>query len=228
MRNKNSKKPDQGASVEIDWDKVDRYLQAGCTQKIIANSVGMSPNGLREKCFKEKGIDWAEYSSRQRDHGDALLYLKVFDAALKGNTQILLRLAAVRLGLLETDIKTESPHQDVITLDHDRMQLQHKIDQMEEKISSVMKENAELKEILKRKNDRETENTTTDYEQETEPELLRSNSQVQHLGGGGEQWKDTLESGETDLRSQDRTSWGRDDHRSEPYFHSAEHFDSPL
>jgi len=84
---------------EIDWDKVDNLLIAGCNGVEVAERLGIHPDTLYQRCAMEKGTDWSAYLQRKRAKGNSLLREKQYHQAMvKGNTTILMHLFRHRLG----------------------------------------------------------------------------------------------------------------------------------
>lgn len=88
---------------EIDWNRVDFALKAGCTQERAAAFVGIHRSTLIYK-FKEKyGVDWTTYSTQLAQEGEAIVEIGQFQQAMKGNWQALHWLGKVRLGQKEPE-----------------------------------------------------------------------------------------------------------------------------
>lgn len=206
----------QNGKKFINWERVSRYLQAGCSQKMIASSIGIDRDILRKRCFLDNGIEWAEYAAGQRDVGDKLLLVKLFDSAMNGNTQILLKLAAIRLGMVEVNEKEKANNQDEITIDHQNMLLKHQTRLDADKIAEMQKELNELK------------GTTDGNECNAGQELYGGDAEVQHMDRSGEQREDARQRGEATVRPGACSDGGCDDNRGEPHFYSAEYFDSSV
>lgn len=81
----------------IDWDKVDRFLEAGCKGTEIAAYFGIHYDTLYDRCFHEKGIMFSEYTQKKRAKGDSMLKAKQFEIAMKGDKAMLVWLGKNRL-----------------------------------------------------------------------------------------------------------------------------------
>jgi AraC-like DNA-binding protein len=90
----------------IDWELVDRFLEAGCNQKQICSSIGISEDTLQRR-FKDKyGVAYSVYAVQKAQYGEALLLEAQMRKALEGNTQMLIWLGRNRLK--QTDAPTEA------------------------------------------------------------------------------------------------------------------------
>jgi hypothetical protein len=87
--------------IIIDWDKVDLFLEAGCSGAQVANNLGFDPNTLYAKCVEEKGISFSEYSTQKSSKGEAELtlhqYLKALGKRDTGDNTLLIWLGKTRL-----------------------------------------------------------------------------------------------------------------------------------
>lgn len=85
--------------MPIDWDKVDRMLEAGCTGKEVASSLGIHEDTLYRAVVREKEVDnFAAYRSTRRAAGDSLLRMKQFEVMMRGDKTMLIWLGKQRLG----------------------------------------------------------------------------------------------------------------------------------
>lgn len=73
--------------INIDWQKVDFLLEAGCSGVQVANNIGIHPATLYEKCKSEKGINFAEYCVQKYSKGEAELVAAQYSKA-KGLTDL--------------------------------------------------------------------------------------------------------------------------------------------
>ena len=71
--------------AEIDWEKVDRYLNAQCEGTGIAEIIGIHPNTLYEACKTKFNISFSEYSAIKKAEGVELLKAKQYQTAMEGN-----------------------------------------------------------------------------------------------------------------------------------------------
>jgi len=71
--------------ANIDWNKVDKYLQAQCGGTGIAGLLGIHPNTLYETCKEVYKCNFSEYSEQKKGEGKELLRAKQFQTAMDGN-----------------------------------------------------------------------------------------------------------------------------------------------
>lgn len=120
---------------EIDWAKVEMYLQAGSTQIRIAESLGINRDTLRDLAEEHYGISWNAFSAAQRSKGEMLLEAKQYQKAMEGHVKMLVWLGKIRLGQKEPEqTPYNAPHQQDIDKDHAIMRLQHQNDELVKKL----------------------------------------------------------------------------------------------
>lgn len=93
--------------ITIDWHKVDRFLESGCTGTEIAGSFGCHPDTLYKQCEDEKGMLFSAYAAQKRGSGDSLIRAAQMRLALTGNSSMLIWLGKNRLG------QKDDPYQEV-------------------------------------------------------------------------------------------------------------------
>jgi hypothetical protein len=81
----------------IDWDKVDRFLEAGCSGVEIAAYIGVFYSTLYDRCVIDKNMSWTEYSQNKKAKGESMLRAKQFEIAMKGDKAMLVWLGKNRL-----------------------------------------------------------------------------------------------------------------------------------
>jgi len=69
----------------IDWEVVDKYLQAQCDGVGIAGILGISPDTLYRACEEQHKQGFAFYSQQKRAEGKELLRGKMFNTAMNGS-----------------------------------------------------------------------------------------------------------------------------------------------
>lgn len=74
--------------ADIDWKKVDAYLQAHCNGTGIAGLLGISPETLYRACKRDHKIGFDEYSQQKKAEGKELLKAKQFETAMSGNVSM--------------------------------------------------------------------------------------------------------------------------------------------
>lgn len=93
---------------EIDWEKVDQMLIAGCIGTQIAATLGIHPDTLYTRCEKEKGVNFSAYYQEKRSVGDGYIHQAQYHKALKEkNTTMLIWLGKQRCGQKDEEKKTE-------------------------------------------------------------------------------------------------------------------------
>lgn len=108
VRNKpNLGNPRNRPQIPIDWNMVDKYLEADCNGVEISGVIGCSPDTLYDRCHQEKGVSFTAYSAQKRSKGDALLRAKQFTEAMKGDRGMLVWLGKNRLGQKDEPNKKE-------------------------------------------------------------------------------------------------------------------------
>lgn len=83
---------------KIDWNIVDKLLEADCEGTEIAAYLGMHPNVLYERCKKEKKCNFSEYLQEKKAKGNSLLKVKQYELAMKKDKTMLVWLGKQRLG----------------------------------------------------------------------------------------------------------------------------------
>lgn len=71
--------------TKIDWNKVDKLLQAQCVGTGIAEILGVHPDTLYRACQEDNKIGFAEYSANKKGEGLELLRAKQFQTAMAGD-----------------------------------------------------------------------------------------------------------------------------------------------
>ena len=119
--------------VEIDWEKVEELLVAGCMGTGIAAYLGMSAQTLYDRCLIEKGILFSQFSQEKKEKGDEILrahqYAKALGLTDKGDNTLLIWLGKTRLQQKE---EKQSDSKEISLVD----------------LQNMMMENAALKEKL--------------------------------------------------------------------------------
>lgn len=93
--------------VDIDWRKVDRYLQAQCDGAGIAGLLGIHPDTLYKACERDNKVGFTAYSAQKRSEGKELLKAKQFETAMSGNVSMQIWLGKQYLGQRD---KSETDH----------------------------------------------------------------------------------------------------------------------
>lgn len=82
---------------KIEWEIVDRMLEAGCNGTEVAASLGIHPDTLYLRCEEENNMGFSAYLSQKRAVGDRLLKMEQFRLALEGDRTMLVWLGKQRL-----------------------------------------------------------------------------------------------------------------------------------
>lgn len=98
--NKRIRYPNAGRpKSNIDWDKVDQMIMAGCNATQVAASIGLSVDTLYNRSKIDNNVDFSAYFQESRAKGDGLIHQAQFHKALKEkNGQMLIHLGKHRLG----------------------------------------------------------------------------------------------------------------------------------
>lgn len=83
---------------KLDWDEIDKLLQAGCLSTEIAGRFGVCRDTLYKRCIEDNKIDYSTYSQQKKSNGEALLRAKQYSEAMKGDKSMLIWLGKNRLG----------------------------------------------------------------------------------------------------------------------------------
>lgn len=84
--------------ADIDWKKVDKYLQAHCDGAGIAGLLGIDPETLYRACQRDHKIGFSEYAAQKKGEGKELLKAKQFETAMSGNVSMQIWLGKQYLG----------------------------------------------------------------------------------------------------------------------------------
>lgn len=103
--------------ANIDWNKVDKYLQAQCDGVGIAGLLGIHPNTLYRLCEEKYKISFSEYSAQKKSEGVELLKAKQYQVAMEGDKTMLVWLGKQYAGQKD---KQETEHSGGIVLHYDR------------------------------------------------------------------------------------------------------------
>ena len=88
----------------INWELVDRLLEAGANQGQIAAAIGVDSDTLHDRFVKQYGCSYTVYSGQKCQYGEALILGAQMKKALNGNAQMLTWLGKVRLKQQESAI----------------------------------------------------------------------------------------------------------------------------
>jgi len=113
---------------EINWELVELYVKAGCSQSKIAQSLWIHQDTLRDRVQEKYGVDYSTFSTSLRSEGDMLIEAKQMEKAMKGYWPALLWLGKVRLGQKEPEMLNQlAANQTQLDQTHRIMELEHEI-----------------------------------------------------------------------------------------------------
>ena len=76
--------------AEIDWKKVERYLQAQCDGATISGLLGVAPMTLYRAVKKKYKVNFEAFARQKKAEGSEILRARQFDLAMSGNTSMLI------------------------------------------------------------------------------------------------------------------------------------------
>lgn len=83
---------------DIDWNQVDKLLIAGCPGTEIAGYFGIAADTFYNRCVKDHGVNFTQYSQSKNYKGNAMIRLAQFNRAINNNSEkMLMYLGRVRL-----------------------------------------------------------------------------------------------------------------------------------
>lgn len=129
------KGPNHRPKLEIKWDEVDKLLQAQCPGSEIAAFIGVCDDTLYERCKRERGMTFSEYSQSKKGVGKAMLRHAQMELALKQDRGMLIHLGE---HILEQGKQKEQPppHEDVNATRHALMIAMAEIDKLKEELNA--------------------------------------------------------------------------------------------
>ena len=87
--------------IEIDWDKANSLMVAGCSGPQVAAALGVCPDSLYRKTEERFKMTFSAYRTKMSEHGEAQLiaaqHYKAIGATKKGDNTLLTYLGKVRL-----------------------------------------------------------------------------------------------------------------------------------
>jgi hypothetical protein len=90
-------------AFDIDWDELDRWLEAWCDGTVIAEQFGIHEDTLYIAVREKYGVTFSEYKQKKRLSGNDKLRRVQHDQALDGDNAMLIWLGKNRLD--QTDKK---------------------------------------------------------------------------------------------------------------------------
>ena len=83
--------------ISIDWDVVNKMLEAGAKGTEVAAKLGIHADTLYNRCAELYGMTFSDYSAKNKAKGDYDLRLEQHSKAKAGNTMMLIWLGKQRL-----------------------------------------------------------------------------------------------------------------------------------
>lgn len=97
--------------IDIDWEKADELMIAGCNGVQIAGYFGMHPETFYDRVKKEKKIGFTQYLQQKQSKGEALIVAQQYAKALgltdSGDNTLLIWLGKTRLEQKERPLELE-------------------------------------------------------------------------------------------------------------------------
>jgi hypothetical protein len=114
---------------EIDWDRVERKMQAGCTLVEIAGHFRIHPDHFCVRFKEQYGDVFTSFLSSFHSDGKGNVRETQYEEALDGNTQMLLLLGKLWLG--QVDIEPEPKNTDNFNAENEIMEKNNTIQRLE-------------------------------------------------------------------------------------------------
>lgn len=116
---------------DINWDLVEKRMEAGCSAREIAGSIPIDINNFYDRFKQEYGKGFADFADEFHKAGDGNIKFTQYMKALAGNTNMLTLLGRERLGQgAEKD--STPPNNDIMAVKHENMLLKAELDAYKE------------------------------------------------------------------------------------------------
>lgn len=113
---------------EINWDMVELYIKAGCSQAKIADSLFIHRETLADRVQEKYGKDYSTFSTALRSEGEMMIEAHQYQKAMKGYWPALQWLGKVKLGQREPELLGQlATNQIAIDQSQYIMQLEHRL-----------------------------------------------------------------------------------------------------
>jgi hypothetical protein len=121
---------------EINWDLVDKLIEAGCSGVAISGKFRIQSDTFYARFKKEYGCSFQDYRADVQEAGIAdlmmMLHAKALNNKAPGNSNLLIFLAKTKLGMKEPETTNlVAPNQTGIDQSHIIMQLQNRVLELE-------------------------------------------------------------------------------------------------
>lgn len=100
--------------ADIDWDKVDQLLLAGCMTTEIASYFGVALDTIYVRCKSDHNMEFSKYSQQKKQKGESLLRSVQYQSAMEGNVPMQIWLGKQRLGQRDKP-KEDDENVDILT-----------------------------------------------------------------------------------------------------------------
>ncbi len=120
------------AKREINWDVVERRMEAGCSGVEISSALRVDSDTFYRRFKEQYGKRFADCSADFYSAGDSNIKFTQYIKAVSGNIPMLILLGRERLNQGKDQEKI-SPLEDLLTLRHENMILKAAIDMLKEK-----------------------------------------------------------------------------------------------
>jgi hypothetical protein len=95
---KKTKKKAGRKKTNLDWEYIDKLLEAGCKGAAIADHHAITRDSFYKRCVEDKGMSFREYATKKKLDGDDILRYAQWDEAVnKRNPRLLIRLGELRI-----------------------------------------------------------------------------------------------------------------------------------
>lgn len=110
----------------INWDVVEKRMEAGCSAKEIAASIPVEINTFYDRFKEEFGCGFGDFADTFCSAGDGNLRYTQYMKALSGNLNMLMFLGKERLGQGKDEVM-KSPYEETLELRHENMILRNRL-----------------------------------------------------------------------------------------------------
>ena len=76
--------------LKVDWEIADRLFESGCDGTQVAAHFGMHADTLYKRVEEERGMAYSAYKQLKRHKGQALIWAKQYEKAIKGDNVMLI------------------------------------------------------------------------------------------------------------------------------------------
>lgn len=126
---------------EINWDLVEKLMEAGCSGTEIAGKFRIQSDTLYIRFKKEYGLNFQDYHPGVREAGIADIKAVLHAKAVQGNPAILMFLGKTRAGLREPDtVHDEAANQQQIDYAHENMMLRNELAELKKQLEENLNE----------------------------------------------------------------------------------------